>query len=164
MAAAGAKAQRPELSWRPFFHARPREARFPSFGTRAQVSALVTSIESRHRMAAIAQLGERQAEDLNVPGLIPGLGMPCLGPEEAKRLDFQTSTLQPCSADAIFQLLPWQKNFITSCDSSAGRASARRSEGPRFDPGSRQKKTAQAGARMWKLWRCHVCRHISPDA
>ena len=26
--------------------------------------------------AAIAQLGERQTEDLKVPGLIPGLGMP----------------------------------------------------------------------------------------
>ena len=26
-------------------------------------------------MAAIAQLGERQTEDLKVPGLIPGLGI-----------------------------------------------------------------------------------------
>ena len=35
----------------------------------------------KHRMnsqAAIAQLGERQTEDLKVPGLIPGLGNSCL--------------------------------------------------------------------------------------
>ena len=43
--------------------------------------------------AAIAQLGERQTEDLKVPGSIPGLGMPSLGPEEVKWLDFQTRTL-----------------------------------------------------------------------
>ena len=43
--------------------------------------------------AAIAQLGERQTEDLKVPGSIPGLGMPSLCPEEVKWLDFQTSTL-----------------------------------------------------------------------
>ena len=30
----------------------------------------------RHHQAAIAQLGERQTEDLKVPGSIPGLGMP----------------------------------------------------------------------------------------
>ena len=29
----------------------------------------------RFAQAAIAQLGERQTEDLKVPGLIPGLGM-----------------------------------------------------------------------------------------
>ena len=43
--------------------------------------------------AAIAQLGERQTEDLKVPGSIPGLGMPSLGPEEEKSFDFQLNTL-----------------------------------------------------------------------
>ena len=43
--------------------------------------------------AAIAQLGERQTEDLKVPGSISGLGVSSLGPEEVKWLDFQTSTL-----------------------------------------------------------------------
>ena len=52
--------------------------------------------------AAIAQLGERQTEDLKVPGSIPGLGMPSLGPEEVKWLDFKGSTLYPRSADASF--------------------------------------------------------------
>ena len=32
--------------------------------------------------AAIAQLGERQTEDLKVPGSIPGLGMSALAPED----------------------------------------------------------------------------------
>ena len=32
-------------------------------------------IKERDRTAAIAQLGERQTEDLEVPGSIPGLGM-----------------------------------------------------------------------------------------
>ena len=31
-----------------------------------------------YRTAAIAQLGERQTEDLKVPGSIPGLGNVCL--------------------------------------------------------------------------------------
>ena len=40
--------------------------------------------------AAIAQLGERQTEDLKVPGSIPGLGMPAgayavLSPSEGDR-------------------------------------------------------------------------------
>ena len=43
--------------------------------------------------AAIAQLGERQTEDLKVPGSTPGLGMASLGPGEVKWLDFQTRTL-----------------------------------------------------------------------
>ena len=43
--------------------------------------------------AAIAQLGERQTEDLKVPGSIPGLGMASLGPGEVKWLGFQTRTL-----------------------------------------------------------------------
>ena len=30
------------------------------------------------QLAAIAQLGERQTEDLKVPGSIPGLGKACL--------------------------------------------------------------------------------------
>ena len=33
---------------------------------------------SRMHQAAIAQLGERQTEDLKVPGSIPGCGMQCL--------------------------------------------------------------------------------------
>ena len=33
------------------------------------------SLVSNHVTAAIAQLGERQTEDLEVPGSIPGFGM-----------------------------------------------------------------------------------------
>ena len=73
--------------------------------------------------AAIAQLGERETEDLKVPGSIPGLGMSSLGPEEVKCLDFKGSTLYPRSADAIFSFCSWQKKIVMSRDSSAGRAS-----------------------------------------
>ena len=60
--------------------------------------------------AAIAQLGERQTEDLKVPGSIPGLGMSSLGPEEVKWLDFQGSTLYPRSADAILSFYLGKRN------------------------------------------------------
>ena len=40
-----------------------------------QVRLLVWSFLLCHRQAAIAQLGERQTEDLKVPGSIPGLGI-----------------------------------------------------------------------------------------
>ena len=44
----------------------------------------MTLVKRRHDRpeAAIAQLGERQTEDLKVPGSIPGLGMSTLGPED----------------------------------------------------------------------------------
>ena len=34
----------------------------------------IVMLPARFHMAAIAQLGERQTEDLKVPGSIPGLG------------------------------------------------------------------------------------------
>ena len=54
-----------------------------SLGRMSELSSLsVTADDARHHSltslasAAIAQLGERQTEDLKVPGSIPGLGMP----------------------------------------------------------------------------------------
>ena len=56
-------------------------------GSRITVSAAellknVTSrgVRARRRQAAIAQLGERQTEDLEVPGSIPGHGNFSIGP------------------------------------------------------------------------------------
>ena len=73
--------------------------------------------------AAIAQLGERQTEDLKVPGSIPGLGAP---PWALKRRSGLTSRPAPRNLEVlVLSLTPlfWQKKFITSRDSSAGRAS-----------------------------------------
>ena len=39
---------------------------------------MLEACKSAVRQAAIAQLGERQTEDLKVPGSIPGLGMPLI--------------------------------------------------------------------------------------
>ena len=44
--------------------------------TRGLLLLFITNNQSRTSLAAIAQLGERQTEDLKVPGSIPGLGMP----------------------------------------------------------------------------------------
>ena len=41
-----------------------------------------TVMQSSKSLAAIAQLGERQTEDLRVPGSIPGLGNFAVRPEE----------------------------------------------------------------------------------
>ena len=43
-------------------------SRASAFSARVDVAAM------SHSLAAIAQLGERQTEDLKVPGSIPGLG------------------------------------------------------------------------------------------
>ena len=111
---------------------------------------------SRMHQAAIAQLGERQTKDLKVPGSIPGLGMsptPCaaLGAVVAQRRGhwqkasafFQTSLPMTSVLTITRATLPSRpiglffKHSVTSRDSSVGRAPDRRSEGPRFDPGSR---------------------------
>ena len=116
----------------------------------------MTSISWPCLQAAIAQLGERQTEDLKVPGSIPGLGMsptPCaaLGAVVAQRRGhwqkasafFQTSLPMTSVLTITRATLPSRpiglffKHSVTSRDSSVGRASDRRSEGPRFDLGSR---------------------------
>ena len=47
-------------------------------------------------LAAIAQLGERQTEDLKVPGSIPGLGIPCQGWGLSAAACAERQTSAPC--------------------------------------------------------------------
>ena len=49
-----------------------------------------------HFIAAIAQLGERQTEDLKVPGSIPGLGIPCQGWGLSAAACAEQQTSAPC--------------------------------------------------------------------
>ena len=46
--------------------------------------------------AAIAQLGERQTEELKVPGSIPGLGIPCQGWGLSAAVCSERQTSAPC--------------------------------------------------------------------
>ena len=49
----------------------------PSSIVKAELPLREAALEILHRIAAIAQLGERQTEDLKVPGSLPGLGKCC---------------------------------------------------------------------------------------
>ena len=53
-------------------------------------------LESSEGAAAIAQLGERQTEDLKVPGSIPGLGIPCQGWGLSATVCSERQTSAPC--------------------------------------------------------------------
>ena len=52
--------------------------RGPPVYTCQRASSFCMTVVGRAGSAAIAQLGERQTEDLKVPGSISGLGMHCI--------------------------------------------------------------------------------------
>ena len=65
-------------------------------GVWGAAASLLTSCSKLTTAAAIAQLGERQTEDLKVPGSIPGLGIPCQGWGLSAAVCSERQTSAPC--------------------------------------------------------------------
>ena len=63
--------------------------RFASKDNESRLPVFAHCLRKIVSVAAIAQLGERQTEDLKVPGSIPGLGivLACAGPDRHKKRD-----------------------------------------------------------------------------
>ena len=74
-----------------------------------RVFFLVTFVSLIFPAAAIAQLGERQTEDLKVPGSIPGLGraMHCIGRPRTRHLLASWERVPVIVHTGALHVAPW---------------------------------------------------------
>ena len=136
--------------------------------------------------AAIAQLGERQTEDLKVPGSIPGLGTGETARAGARMWKLrrcqlrggrstggraaslssslaQPSVLMVRAAAGVFMKTSAILKIPEAAIAQLGERQTEDLKVPGSIPGLGTRRTARLGARVQKLRRCHLCRHRSPD-